>query len=181
MFPTNRMVYWLGGVNQDNYEKVLTRIIELHEENAKEWITLLITSPGGSRAISAAFYDLVKYVLKPRLRTVGLGEVDSCGMLVFVAGEERLVAPRTTFYFHELSRDFDEKTHLRASELREMTHEVMFTQGLQAMAVADATNGKHQPEEILRLMERETSLNAEELVKMGIAHRILDKQTFGGE
>ena len=179
MFSTSRMVYWLGGINQDNYEKVLTKVIKLYEENPEEWITLLITSPGGSRAISAAFYDFVKHVLKPRLRTIGLGEVDSCGMLIFVAGDQRFVAPRTTFYFHEMSREFDEKTRLRASELREIVKEVYYTQGLQAMAVADCTNGKHQPEDILRLMERETSLNAEDLLKMGIAHRILDEQTLG--
>lgn len=178
MFSTDRMVYWLGGVNQDNYEKVMTKMIELCEKNAEEWITLLITSSGGSRAVSAAFYDFIKHILKPRLRTVGLGEVDSCGLVIFAAGEERLVAPRTTFYFHEMRYDFDEKTRLRVSELREMVYEVTYTQNLQARVVANCTNGKHQPEEIMRMMERETSLNAEEIVEMGIAHRILDKNTF---
>lgn len=178
MFSADRMVYWLGAVNQDNYEKVVEKMMKLLKEDADEWITLLITSSGGSRAVSGAFYDLMKYVFKPHLRTVGLGEVDSCAVLIFIAGEERLVAPRTTCYFHEMARSFDEKTHLRAAELREITKEVAYTQDLQARAVAECTHGKLQPKEIVHMMERETSLSAEEMVKMGIAHRILDEYTF---
>ena len=44
MLFAERNVYWLGGVDQENYEKVLTTIVKLYKENPLEWINLLITT-----------------------------------------------------------------------------------------------------------------------------------------
>ena len=104
-----RTLEWLGGVTYANLQTILSGIKELMREDSEEEIHLLISSYGGATGIGMSFYDAVKGWLKPRLCTIGSGDVDSSGVIVFLAGEKRYLTENTTMLLHLAGRTFDKE------------------------------------------------------------------------
>lgn len=168
-----RTIEWLGGITYANLERILAGIKELMRENAEREIHLLVSSYGGATGIGMSFYDAVKTWLKPKLYTVGSGDVDSSGIIVFLAGEKRFLTPNTTLLLHLCGRTFDRDKRFSTADIQNMLKEDRLKDLQYANVVSDATGGRYSPEKILKLMERNTLLTAEEAVNMGLAHKIL--------
>jgi ATP-dependent protease ClpP protease subunit len=101
-----RMVEWIGSVNNDNLERTLARVKELMLDNPTEEIQLLINSHGGATGIGMAFRDTVNSVLKASLTTIGSGDVDSSGVTLLLAGQNRYLTKNTTLLLHLAGRTF---------------------------------------------------------------------------
>ncbi|MDP9249070.1 MAG: ATP-dependent Clp protease proteolytic subunit [bacterium] len=168
-----RTVEWLGGVTYSNLENILGGIKELMRKNSKEEIHLLVSSYGGATGIGMSFYDSVKTWLKPKLCTIGSGDVDSSGIIVFLAGEKRMLTQNTTMLLHLGGRTFDRDKRFSTVDMENMLKEDRLKDMQYANVISDATGGKYSPDKILRLMARNTILTAEEAVNMGLAHKIL--------
>lgn len=169
-----RTVEWLGGVNYDNLDKVLGKIKLLLIENSNEEIQLMVNSYGGPTGIGMNFYDAVKSILKPRLTTIGSGDVDSSGIIVFLAGKKRYLTRNTTLLFHLAGRTFGTEKRFTTLDLENMLKEDKLKDYQYACVVSDATSGHYSPEKILEMMTRNTVLTAEEAVSMGLAHKVLE-------
>lgn len=170
---SERTVEWLGGVNYDNLEKVLGKMKALVADDDGEEIQLLVNSYGGPTGIGMSFYDAVKSWLKPNLTTIGSGDVDSSGIIIFLAGERRYMTRNTTLLFHLAGRTFGTEKRFTTIDMENMLKEDKLKDYQYACVVSDATLGRYSPEEILDLMVRNTVLTAEEAVKMGLAHKVL--------
>src|SRR5262245_21999323 len=79
-----RMVEWTGSINQETSDKVSSQIKTLMQKDPARHIELLITSPGGPTGVGMSFYDLMTKVIRPRLHTIGSGDVDSAAIMVFL-------------------------------------------------------------------------------------------------
>lgn len=173
-FPRpDRTLEWLGGITYANLENMLGGVKELMRKNSEEEIHLLVSSYGGATGIGMSFYDAVKTWLKPRLYTIGSGDVDSSGIIVFLAGEKRMLTPNTTMLLHLGGRTFDRDKRFSTMDMENMLKEDRLKDLQYAGVISDATGGKYSPDKILRLMARNTILTAEEAVNMGLAHKIL--------
>lgn len=168
-----RTVEWLGGVNYDNKRQTLKSIREMLKESKSEEIHLVVNSYGGATAIGMGFYDTVRSVIKPNLVTIGCGEVDSSGVIVFLAGKKRFVTKNTTLLLHLGGRAFSRSVRFSTAEMENMLRENRLKDYQYACLVADSTNGRCTPEKILELMSKDTILTAEEAVNLGIAHKML--------
>lgn len=168
-----RTIEWLGGVNYENLEKVLGKMKELISENSSEEIQLMVNSYGGATGIGMSFYDAVNSVLKPKLTTIGSGDVDSSGVIIFLAGEKRYLTKNTTLLFHLAGRTFGTEKRFSTHDMENMLKEDKLKDYQYACVVSDATRGHHSPEKILEMMSRNTVLTADEAVSMGLAHRVL--------
>src|SRR3989344_4582053 len=91
-----RTLEWLGGVNYENLEETLGGIKKLLASDPNEEIHLMVNSYGGATGIGMSFYDAVKSWLRPNLITIGSGDVDSSGIIVFLAGQKRYLTKNTT-------------------------------------------------------------------------------------
>lgn len=169
----DRTVAWLGGVTYTNLENILGSIKGLMHENPKEEIHLLVSSYGGATGIGMSFYDAVKTWLRPHLCTIGSGDVDSSGIIVFLAGEKRLLTQNTTMLLHLAGRTFDRDKRFSTMDMEHMLKEDRLKNLQYANVISDATLGKYSPDKILKLMAKNTILTAEEAVNMGLAHKIL--------
>ena len=174
MSRPERTVEWLGGVDFDNLEKVLSRVKELVAADASDEIHLMVNSYGGPTGVGMSFYDAVKSWLKPKLTTIGSGYVDSSGIIVFLAGEKRYITKNTTLLFHLAGRTFAENKRFSTADMENMLKEDKVKDYQYACIVSDATEGKYSPEGILKLMAENTVLTAEEAVNMGLAHKVLE-------
>lgn len=170
----SRTLEWLGGVNHDNLENVLGKIKNMLVEDKSDEIQLFVNSFGGATGIGMAFYDSVKSVLKPKLTTIGSGDVDSSGIIIFLAGEKRFLTKNTTLLFHLAGRTFGTEKRFSTLDMENILKEDKVKDYQYACVVSDATSGKYSPEQVLDLMAKNTVLTAQEAVSMGLAHKVLE-------
>lgn len=168
-----RMLEWLGGVDYTNLQKILTGMKELMLDDSESEIQLLVNSYGGTTGIGMSFYDAVASWLKPNLTTIGSGDVDSSGIIVFLSGRNRFLTKNTTLLFHLAGRTFGMEKRFSTLDLENILKEDKLKDYQYACVVSDATLGKFSPEKVLEIMKNNTVLTAEEAVSMGLAHKVL--------
>ena len=94
------------------------------EENLKDkkkpFLQLMINSPGGDVSACFALVDAIKGSKIP-VRTIGLGMIASCGLLLFIAGERghRTLTPNTSILSHQWSWGSTGKEHELFATVRE--------------------------------------------------------------
>lgn len=101
-------------INVKTVEGLLGVIFQQINQGADE-IYLMISTPGGHVAAGMNAYNVLKNLPVP-LTTHNVGNVDSIGNAVFLAGRKRLSSPHATFMFHGVALEaggqtvrFDEK------------------------------------------------------------------------
>ena len=171
--PT-RTIEWFGGVNYDNLEKVLGKIKKFLTEDPMGEIHLMVNSYGGATGIGMNFYDAMRSVYKPRLTTIGSGDVDSSGIIVFLAGSKRYLTKNTTLLLHLAGRTFGADKRFSTADMENILKEDKLKDYQYACVVSDGTLGRYSPEKILEMMTRNTVLTSEEAVAMGLAHKVLE-------
>jgi ATP-dependent Clp protease, protease subunit len=168
-----RSLEWFGGVNHDNLHSVLAGIKKMLIEDPREEIQLLVNSHGGATGIGMAFHDSIKSLLRPNLTTIGSGDVDSSGIIVFLSGEKRYLTKNTTLLFHLAGRTFGTEKRFSTEDLENILKEDRLKDYQYACVVSDATGGRYSPERVLEMMRATTVLTAEEAVNMGLADKVL--------
>jgi ATP-dependent Clp protease protease subunit len=169
----NRTIEWLGGVNFDNLDSTLKKIKSLMDEDPQDEIHLLINSFGGATGIGMSFYDAMTAWMRPNLVTIGSGDVDSSGIIIFLSGKKRFITKNTTLLLHLGGRTFGTDKRFTTADMESIIKEDNLKDYQYACVVADATKGKYSPEKILELMSKNTILTASEAVNMGLAHKVL--------
>lgn len=171
-FALDRTIHWMGGVNNDSYARVTGAIKEMVSQNPKALVTLIVTSPGGPTGVAMSFFDLMKSVYRPNLQTIGAGDVDSAGIILFLAGRERFLTPNTTMLLHLAGRNFDSTRRFSTADMESILKEDTLKDYQYAQIVA-SVSGKLTTQDVLELMAKNTVLTAEEAVNLGLAHQIL--------
>lgn len=84
-------------------------------------IKLYISSPGGSVWAGFALIDIMKSSRVP-IKTIGLGGIASCGLLIFMAGTKgrRIVTTNTSILSHQFSAMYYGKDHELLGRDKEM-------------------------------------------------------------
>ena len=170
---TDRSVHWLGSVNYEALTKTSSKIKEMYEIDHKAEITLFVSSPGGASGIAMSFYDTMTKFLKPKLQTIGSGDVDSSGIIIFLSGEKRILTENTTMLLHLAGRTFDPAKRYTTVDLEAIIREDRLKDYQYACIVADRSNGRLTPDKVLEMMSRNTVLTPTEAVNFGIAHEVL--------
>lgn len=173
IFARARTVRYVGPVTRAGTERALFQIEKLLDKSPEEEICLFVTSTGGPTGTAMSFFDTIKNILQPRLITIGSGDVDSSGIIIFLTGEKRYVTARTTLLLHPAGRRFDSDARFTVREVEAMLAEDRLKDVQYASVVAHASNGRLTTDEVLALMEKHTVLSPEDLVNYGLAHAIL--------
>lgn len=73
-------------------------------EERPELLNLIITSPGGDLNAAFALIDVMRGSAIP-IRTIGLGQIASAGLMIFIAGDKghRMLTPNTSILSHQYS------------------------------------------------------------------------------
>jgi ATP-dependent protease ClpP protease subunit len=78
----------------------------------------MISTPGGSVMYGMNLYNVLR-AFPIKLITHNVGNVDSMGNAVFLAGEERFACPHSTFMFHGVGFDFNGQFRLEEKLCKE--------------------------------------------------------------
>ena len=108
-------------VNPDNCKDVIEFILKQNaEKKRKKRLQLMICSPGGDMPSCFALIDVMKGSRIP-IATVGLGMIASCGLLLFITGENghRVLTPNTSILSHQFSWGSYGKEHELFAQVKE--------------------------------------------------------------
>ena len=169
----SRTVEWIGAVNQENLSRVIAEIRGLLEKSHSAPIRLIINSHGGPTGISMTFFDLMTTVFKPNLETIGAGDVDSSGVILFLAGRRRALTEHTTLFLHMAGRYMDGSKRFTTADMSSMLQEDVIKDKHYASVIAGESGGKATTSDIFGLMRANTVLTSEDALSYGIAHEII--------
>lgn len=166
----NGILHWCGDVNRATAE-VITEWIVAHNLRKEKvpYLTLVITSYGGVVDYSFAVTDIIQGSAIP-VRTVGLGVIASCGLMMFMAGEKgnRILTPNTSILSHQFSGGDYGKEHELFAGRRSMdlTSEKIMRHYKKCTGLSEKKIRKHllPPEDVW--------MTAKEAVELGVADDI---------
>ena len=165
------IVVFMGDVTVETMSPLIDWILaeNLKTKKQKE-LTLGICSPGGDLNACFALIDVMKGSKIP-IRTIGLGMIASCGLLMFITGTKgrRILTPNTSILSHQYSwGQGSEKEHelfARVKEL-ELTTERMINHYIKCTGLKEADLRKYL------LPPHDVWLGAKEAKKLGLCDKV---------
>lgn len=165
------MMVLMGGIDTDSVKPVIEWI--LHENFVKKKklkeLLLMICSEGGDLEPAFALIDVIKTSRIP-VKTVGLGQIASCGLLVFLAGTRgrRVLTPNTSVLSHQFSWGSAGKAH----ELFATVKEFELTQQRMVRHYQESTGLDEDTIKQVLLPPQDMYLSAEEALSYNICDAI---------
>lgn len=143
----------------------------LPNKNRPKHLTLIINSPGGDIGAAFALIDIMKGSKIP-VRTVGIGEIASCGLLIFMSGQKghRIVTPNTSILSHQYSWGSYGKEHELFARVQEYK---LISDRLMKHYQKCTGLGEKVIKKVL-LPSEDVWLDAHQAVKYGIADEVKD-------
>jgi len=92
-------------INLQSVKQAVEWIFEANfAEERPEMLNMIITSPGGDLNAGFALIDVMRGSAIP-IRTIGLGQIASAGLMIFIAGQkgQRILTPNTSILSHQYS------------------------------------------------------------------------------
>jgi ATP-dependent Clp protease protease subunit len=111
----------MGEVNEETCAYAMDWILrENFSPNRKPHLTLMICSPGGNLATCFGLIDVMLGSQIP-VHTVGVGQIASCGLLLFITGARgnRTLTPNTSILSHQYSWGSYGKEHELVAQVKE--------------------------------------------------------------
>jgi ATP-dependent protease ClpP protease subunit len=161
-------------VSAQTTESLLATLANCANNPAVEEVHLLISTPGGHVMYGMNLYNVMR-AMPFRLITHNVGNVDSIGNAVFLAGEQRFACPHSTFMFHGVG--FDQVAgapRLDEKYLGELTGSLLADQSRIASVIEERTN--LEAAQIEPLFREAQTKDATYAVGVGIVHEIKDVQ-----
>lgn len=167
------MYVFMDDVNSESIKPIIEWIlVENHvTKKKKKELLLMICSDGGSVADAFALIDVMRASSIP-VKTVGLGSIASCGLLIFMAGHKghRILTPNTSILSHQYSWGSDGKAH----ELFSITKEFNLTQARMLEHYKECTGLTEEEIKVTLLPPSDVWLTADEALTLGICDYISD-------
>lgn len=114
---------FMDEINNQTVKPVVEWILYENYVNVhkKRELLLLICSPGGDLEAAFALIDVMNNSQIP-IKTVGLGQIGSSGLLIFMAGTKgrRTLTPNTSILSHQFSWFTEGKAHELFATMREL-------------------------------------------------------------
>ncbi|MEN3280087.1 MAG: ATP-dependent Clp protease, protease subunit [Solirubrobacteraceae bacterium] len=157
-------------INPNTTESLIATLAQCVEQSIPE-VHLLLSTPGGSVMNGINLYNMLR-AMPFRLVTHNVGNVDSIGNAIFLAGEHRIACPHSTFMFHGVGFDGMPGQRFEEKLLRERLEGVLADQTRMAGIIAEHTT--LSSEQIEPLFREAQTKDATYAVGAGLVHEIKD-------
>ena len=165
------MYVFMGEVDHESIRPIIEWI--LHEnfvakKKCKE-LLLMICSEGGDMSSAFALIDVMKSS-NIFIKTVGLGQIASAGLLIFLAGSpgRRTLTPNTSIMSHQYAWGSDGKHHELLATIREFE----LTQRRMVQHYTTCTGLSEEDIKQHLLPPHDVYLSAEDALRLGICDHI---------
>jgi len=165
------------GITPQSVQKLLIECAGWANQGTKE-IYLLFASLGGNVQMGIAAYNALR-ALPVKLIIHNIGNVDSIANIIFLAGQERLAAPHSTFMFHGVRYDILANT---SGDLPFYTNRVGLINAdhkKMASIIKDRTKFD-SVDDVMALFSSQATKEADYALAHGIVHKIEHHQIPNG-
>tara|TARA_B100000953_G_C17884510_1_gene379120 strand:+ start:135 stop:716 length:582 start_codon:yes stop_codon:yes gene_type:complete len=165
------IVVFMGDVTVETMSPLIDWIISenYNKVKKKKELTLGICSPGGDLHACFALIDVMKGSSIP-IKTIGMGMIASCGLLMFISGEKgrRILTPNTSILSHQYSWGSYGKEHELFSAVKEydLTTERMINHYKKCTGLNETAIRKYL------LPPHDVWLGAKEAKKLGLCDKV---------
>ena len=156
-------------INEHTTEQLLAVTFDVVNKGCQH-VYYLFSTPGGLVANGISLYNTLKG-LPIKITMHNVGNVDSIGNAIFLAGKERFACPASTFMFHGVGFDIN-STRFEERQLREKLDNVLSDQRKIGKIIADETS--IETDEIEILFREASTKDADFALSKGIVHEIKD-------
>lgn len=169
------MYVLMGEIDADSIKPVVEWILyeNFVTKKKKKELLLMVCSEGGELPRAFALIDVMRSSLIP-VKTVGLGEIGSAGLLIFLAGNpgRRILTPNTSILSHQFSWGSDGKAHELFATIKEfeLTHRRMIDH------YKSCTGLNEEQIKTVLLPPHDVYLTAEEALALNICDAISELQ-----
>ncbi len=145
---------------------------------SRKKITVVVNTCGGEALQGLAIYDLLRSCGLD-VTTVILGEVASSGLAVVLAGRERLMYPNAILHFHQTAMEFEKEKSIKILRQEEVERERAQIRIVDTLYAEITLENSHISLRHLRALERrDTYVTAEQALKMGLVHELIEHFKF---
>jgi ATP-dependent Clp protease protease subunit len=108
------MYVFMGEVSSEHVQPIIEWVLyeNFVSKKRKKELLLMICSEGGDMSAAFALIDVMNSSMVP-IKTVGLGQIASAGLMIFLAGTKgrRILTPNTSILSHQFSWGSEGKSH----------------------------------------------------------------------
>jgi len=172
LFYKKRAVYLWGPVDDNSAKDIVNRLLLLDADKPGEPINFYINSPGGVVTSGMVIYDVMQMMQSP-VRTICMGIAASMGSVLLAGGTrgERAIFPHGEVMIHQPSLG----GYVRgvSADLEIHAKQILKTKQMIARIYENTTTQDY--DRVMRDLERDYFMDAEEAIKYGIVDKIIDK------
>lgn len=155
-----------GDINQNLFDRVMAQLGNI---NNNEQVDILLGSTGGTTEVGIRLYEYLMCHVN-NLTIIGIGDVSSIAVPVFLAGKTRLITKNAKIIIHASSMTINAEINL--IKLREFEDSMLSDAERISNIFNERTKGAQVPLDIrdtLYCKENSIVLSAKEAVRHGIA------------
>lgn len=168
--PTTAYVSFSAEINANTTESLIALLSNVSNQGTKH-VYVMLSTPGGSVMHGINLYNVLR-AFPFKLTMHNVGNVDSIGNAVFLAGEERFASPHSTFMFHGVGVDVQAGVRLEEKLLREQMDTVLSSQKRIGSVIVERT--KIDPDAVAALFREAQTKDAAYAIGCGIVDEIKD-------
>jgi ATP-dependent Clp protease protease subunit len=152
---------------------VIAQLLFLEREDADKDIDMYINSPGGSVTAGLGIYDTMQ-MIKPDVATICMGMAASMGSILLTGGApgKRYALPYAKILIHQ---PWVQQVGGQATDIEIHARDLIATR--RSLAGIYETTVKKPIEQILKDIERDYYMTAQEALDYGIVDQVLSKDT----
>jgi ATP-dependent Clp protease protease subunit len=164
-------VSFTADVNPFTTQALLGVCAQLANSGVKT-VYLMLSTPGGLVREGMTLYNGLR-AMPFELITHNIGNVDSIGNVIFLAGAKRYACPNATFMFHGVGFNVEQKVRLEAKDVREYLSGIQADTARMAAIIRRHTRFPNK-REIAKLFLEARTEDARYAKRRGIIHDIRD-------
>ncbi len=163
-----RVIFFVGPVNDHSANLVVAQLLFLESENPDKDVSLYINSPGGSVYAGMAIYDTMQFI-KPDVSTLCTGIAASMGAFLLAAGTKgkRYALPNSRIMIHQPSGG----AQGQASDIQIQAKEILNLRERLNQILAERTG--QDIERIAVDTERDNFMSADDAREYGLIDKVL--------
>ncbi len=176
--PPKRFVTFFHPVNAQSVRALIHTITEIVRTERVRSIGLVITTPGGDVNEGVFLYNALRS-LNIEIVTYNIGNVDSIGNVVFLAGARRVASQSATFMFHGVNWEVKQPMAFSEQNVREILHVVVgATARIKSLIGSNTMLNEQQLNELFAQASTKDVTYAQQV---GIVHEIGDPPIPSGD
>jgi len=174
--PTTAYISFTAEINVKTMEALLGVLAQQCSQGIKT-VYLLLSTPGGQVNCGITIYNMLR-AMPFHLITHNVGNVDSIGNVIFLAGAERYACAHSTFMFHGVGFDIIQPARLEEKSLRERIGSLDADQNRIGGIIKDRT--KLNAKKVKRLFFEAQTKDAAYARANGIIHKVREVKIPAG-